>query len=343
MTEILPDTWLCSFCPETSYLATVQEPGRGSVEVLDLNTYPEELVFPPTRMPDSSGIKDVILLPSFVVVVTWENHGYSWNLKTHRVYQFEVPDLYYQSDRIHGNGTLIAIASQDSVIVHDVQAEKESSFKDIGNDTRTLEGIEPIYERTTFTIASSEKRVVWLFRELQCPIFYDRIFAVDILHLETGEVALGEVRSLPDDPPSCEDGPSRRIVFDTRTGVWTEEAYTIIFPACVTEFTNGDVYSRLIIRSDDFGHLVFGSHERVRMLGQEPGDHATRAGPLSPAALARYPIEVNYPFSCLGFCDKFLVGINGTGTGTGTRAVTRMGFKTGTVVIRFKGIHDCVG
>ena len=101
-----------------------------------------------------------------------------------------------------------------------------------------------------------------------------------------------------------------------------------MFPACVTESTNGGFYSRLIIRSDDLGHLVFGSSpELVRMRGQKPGDHLARARPLSPVALARYSIEVGYPFRCLGFCDKFLVGEG----------------PEGAVVLRFKGIHDCVG
>ena len=345
VTERLPYTWHSSFCPETSYFARDLGPGSGSVQVLDLNTYPAESVFPPTRMPDSSDIRKLVLLPSFVVVVTRENHGYSWNLKTHRVYRFEVPDLDYQSDRIHGNGTLIAIAFQDSVIVHDVQAEKVSSFKDIGNNTRIWDGVETVSERTTFVIANSEKRVVWLFRKLQFPILYDQIFAVDSLHLETGEVVLGEARSLPNHPPSCTEDPwqlwdtswfnwhpgpahrtknaqKRRIVFDARTGAWAEEAYAVTFPACVTEFTFGGTHPRLIIRFDDLGHLVLGSSPSLFWtLGEKLG-----AFPLSPGGPA--------PLSCLGLCDKFLVGITGMGAGTE---------RASPYLIRFKGVHDCVG
>ena len=345
VTERLPYTWHSSFCPETSYFARDLGPGSSSVQVLDLNTYPAESVFPPTRMPDSSDIRKLVLLPSFVVVVTRANHGYSWNLKTHRVYRFEVPDLDYQSDRIHGNGTLIAIAFQDSVIVHDVQAEKESSFKDIGNNTRIWDGVETISERTTFVIANSEKRVVWLFRKLQFPILYDQIFAVDSLHLETGEVVLGEARSFPNHTPSCTEDPwqlwdtswfswhpgpahrtknaqKRRIVFDARTGAWAEEAYAVTFPACVTEFTFGGTHPRLIIRFDDLGHLVLGSSPSlVWTLGEKPG-----AFPLSPGGPA--------PLSCLGLCDKFLVGITGMGAGTE---------RASPYLIRFKGVHDCVG
>ena len=357
VTEHLPHMGLCSFCPETSYLAGVLGPARNSVEVLDLNTHPAGSVFPPTRVPNRAAIKGVILLPSFVVVVTQGNRGYSWNLKTQREYRFEIPYIYYDCEHIHGNGTLIAIPIQDSVVVHDVQAEKESLFKGIGNDTWMWGDMESTCHVRTLAIANSEKRVVWLFRELQFGAVYDQIFVVDSLHLETGEVVQGEVYSIEYDPPSCEDGPwqfwdtswhpgpdqstknaqTGRIVFDARTGAWTEAAFTTMFPACVTESTDGDVYSRLIIRSGDLEYLIFGSsHERVRMRGQEPGDHLARADPLSPVAPAHYPIGGGLPFSCLGFCDKFLVG----NTRMGTR---NFGMDTGTVVLRFKGIHDCVG
>ena len=353
VTEHLPLMEFKSFCPETSYLACVLEPEHDIVQVLDLNTYPAESVFPPTQMPDSSDIRKLVLLPSFVVVVTWANHGYSWNLKTHRVYRFEVPpNLGYPCNSIYGDGNLIAIVSRDLAIVHDVLAEKESSFKGIGNNTRIWKGVGRVYRRKAFAVVNSEKRVVWLFRGLRYQSVYDRVFAVDSLHLETGEVVLGEVRSLPNYKPSCEDGPwqfwdtswfswhpgpaerfknaqTRRVAFDARTGAWTEEAFTIIFPTFATEFAQGGVHSRPIIRSDGLGHLVLGSSPKlVWMLGREPGGHVTRARPLSPVALVRYSIR-GYPFSCLGFCDRFLVGTAGAGAGT--------------AVIRFKGIHDCVG
>ena len=359
VTEHLPLMEFKSFCPETSYLACVFEPEHDIVQVLDLNTYPAESVFPPTQMPDSSDIKQLVLLPSFVVVVTQANHGYSWNLKTHRVYRFEVPpNLGYPCNSIYGDGNLIAIVSQGLAIVHDVLAEKESSFRDIGNGTRIWEGVERVYRRKAFAVVNSEKRVVWLFRWLRCQRVYDRVFAVDSLHLETGEVVLGEVRRLPNYKPTCGDGPwqfwdtnsfslhpgpaerfknaqTRRIAFDSRTGAWTKEAFTIIFPACVTEFSHGGVHSHPTIRSDGLGCLVLGSSPKlVWMLAGEPGDHVTRARLLPPIAPARYPTKVGYPFSCLGSCDKFLVGTAGM-VGAGT--------ETGTVVIRFKGIHDYAG
>ena len=353
VTENLPHMGFKSFCPETLYLAGTLESKFDFVQVLDLNTYPAEHVLPPTRTPDSSNIRDVVLLPSFVVVVTLANRGYSWNLETRRVYRFEVPNLGYLYNSIHGSGNLIALVSRDSVIVHDVQAEKESLFKGIGNNTRVCNEVETSWARSAFAISNAEKRAVWLFREAREKSSGSerRVFVIDSLHLETGRVVPEGARSLPHDEPFCEDGlwqfwdtkPSnwhpgpaqrtenaqtRRIVFDPKTRVWTEEAYTIMFPGWITEFPNRDFLSRLITGSDGLGCFIDGSSRPlVWMLDQEPGDRVIRARLLTPIALAGHSVEGTREFRCFGLCDKFLVGRTGKGT----------------VVIRFKGIHDRVG
>ena len=356
--EVLHHMWFRSFCPETSYLAGTLETDFDFVQVLDLNTYPAEHVLPPTRTPDSSDIRDVVLLPSFVVVVTWTNRGYSWNLETHRLYVFEVPD-WADSDPayIFGNGNLIVVPLRDSVIVHDVQAEKASELKGIRDETRIWNGVETVCRDGAFAIANAERRVVWVIRELQGQVSFDQQpFAIDSFRLETGEV-VPEVRSIVncglfycgdglwqfwgDEPFSCHPEPAqdttnvqaKRIALDTGTGAWTEEAYTIMFPGWVTKFHRRDFHSGPMTRSDGLGCFIESDPRwQIWMLDQEPGDRVTRAHPLDLSALAGRSVledlratEGGSIDNCLGLSDKFVLLAD---------AVKE------TVVVRFKGIHD---
>jgi len=268
-----------------------------------------------------------------VVVVTSTNRGYSWNLETHQVYQFQIPNPGNSYNRIHGSGNLVAIALRDSVVVHDVQAEREIPIQRTGKNTRISEGVEDSFGCNASVIANAEERVIWLLRSFrlrrpQDPNQYS--CAIDGLRLETGEIIPGEVRSFSPRQPLCEDGlwqfwdttgtssrwhpgPAqrtenvqvRRTVFDVRTGAWAEEAYTIMFP----------------------GWITGSSCKLVWMLDQEPGSRLIRARVLAPAALAGHAVGGSFPFHCLGLCDKFLLGET----------------VKGTIVIRFKGIHDLVG
>ena len=352
--EHLPEMWFISFCPETSYLAGTPDISSELVQVLDPNTYPAKYVFPPTRMPDGSRVRGVILLPSFVVVLTVSDRGYSWNLETRRVYQFEVPEIAEKIfTYIFGHGSLIAIASRDLMMVHDVQAEESSSFKSIRADPRIRRWRgEDVALYRSFAIVNAEKRVVWIFRKFWSENFLaPDPFAIDSLNLETGEVVLGELRSFPElaqhycedglwnlwepDPLRCQPGPTQhttnvqteRIFFDTRTGALTEETYTIIFPGSITKFNYCDRLSGPFTRPGGLGCFIQnGPSVSIWMLDQEPGDRVARACPLDLNLPVGYHTTAGCGlYTCLGLSDNFVLLYNTI---------------KGILVVRFKGIHD---
>ena len=348
LTESLPLMYLKSFCPETLYLAGALGSERDTVQVLDLNTYPAALVFPPTRMPDSSKVKRVTLLPSFVVALTTTNRGYSWNLETRRVYQFEAPERDDPADGfITGNGNLIAIPSRDFVMVHDVQAEKSSKFGSISVDTESREWMGSVPEYLgSFAVANAEKRVVWILRKFAYIDFFEpEPYAMDGLYWEAGKVVAGELSNYPYSvQPYCEDGywqlwgvesllcrpgPTKetthaqtsRAIFDTRTGAWTKGKYSVIFPS---RFKMTRSCSSLRTRSDGLGCLVENRPElQVWMLDQKPGHWVAHARPLDPNILTK---DWNlFSFNCFGLSDKFVL------LGDSTEEA---------VVVRFRGIHE---
>lgn len=294
-----------SFCPETRCLAlTIGD----SVSVQDVNSYPVKCVLPPTHAPDRSWIADAVLLPSFVVLASPMGHGYAWNLGTHKEHQFELPESRVTG--MSGSRNLVAISLEGWVIVHDVQAQETSRFKDTRSDIRVWgrEEIMVDFSRGCM-VTSPEKKVVWMICQTSASGHY--LLVIDSLHLETGEFVQRDICEFP----NLHSTPSY-----SRNGLW-------IFPEQAAygypqkRNNTGETAKRAIFDQATgrltLEYIPVTSPHRLWMLNQQPGGKVARAQPLDLYTPER-PLEVVW------FCDKFAL------------------FRTESevCVARFAGIHD---
>ena len=170
---------------------------------------------PTNRRPDRSRILYAALLPgpSFVVVATQMENGYAWSLETHKEHWFRLPNSSIRG--MHGSGNLVAISLKNWVVVHDVQVQKTSSFKDTRSDIRAWEAeeIRAHYQHSVI-IVNPGKNIVWMIG--QTPRNGHWLLIADGLYLETEGFVHRDIhepphRSTPFSPatdPGCSWGTS---------------------------------------------------------------------------------------------------------------------------------------
>ena len=323
-----------------------------SVIVQDLNTYPAELVLPPTRTPDGSNINHVALLPSFVVVVTQMGNCYVWNLETRQRHQFRLP--HPDVSVMHGSGNMVAMALPGLIIVHDVRAQKTSTFKDTGNGVRVCGGTKSsVLHVDTLVTTSTEKQAVWVIRGGYQPWNDPLLVVVDRLDLVTGKVTQAGFQHFPrcrgrfrhgtdlwqfleENRFSCH--PVLRIthkqaVFDQAAGhqAFGHRTSEPTFLGSVTGTVFGRCFFGPATGSDGLGCFSFGrSLFGTWVLSQEPPDWegCTRPLDFSDTRLRDHAKASSWA-TCIGLCDRFIL--------------FDVGSSRNAYVVRFKGIHDDYG
>ena len=168
--------------------------GRRLVSVKDFSLYPAKCVLRTTRAPDRSRILYAALLPSFVVVATQMGNGYAWNLETHKEHWFKLPNSSIRG--MHGSGNLVAISLKDWIVVHDVQVQKTSSFKNTQSDIRVWDGeeIRAHYQRGVI-IVNPGKKIVWTTG--QTPRDGHWLLIADGIYLEKEAFVQRDIHELP--------------------------------------------------------------------------------------------------------------------------------------------------
>ena len=344
-----------SFCPETLCLASAPATSGCSVIVQDLNRYPTELVLPPTRTPDGSAIIRVALLPLFVVVVTRKGDCYVWNLETRQRHQFRLPRPGLAV--MHGSGNLVAMALPGLIIVHDVQAQKTSTFKDTGDGVRVRGGTKSsVLHVDTFVIPTTEKQAVWVIRGSYQPPNDPLLVVADRLDLETGGIVQGEFHHFPrcrgrfrrgmdlwrfleDNRFGCHPvlrTTRTQAVFDQAAGHQafgrrTSEPEAATFLGSVTGTGLCGCFFGPATGSDGLGCFSLGEPLfGAWVLSQEPPDWegCTRPLDLSNIRLRDHTITSEWAL-CIGLCDRFIL--------------FHVGPSRQAYVVWFKGIHDNYG